>query len=161
MSEASVEAAVLKVRSVIQLGLSSNELHTRYTAIDPILSALGWDTGDPLQIRVEYPSRAGGRIDYALFNRQGQVVILIEAKDLRRNSRLYGQQLTGYVGNFHAKGESPGVGVLTDGRGWNLYDLKRSGTLENNRSKSIDVCEGDSEEIARCLFQELGKQHWW
>lgn len=161
MSESKLEAVVSQVRNAIHLGFATNELHTRYTVIDPIIRALGWDTENPFQVRVEYLSRTGTRIDYALFNRAGQAVILIEAKDLCRDPGRHGRQLADYLGEFHARGESPGVGVLTNGRYWNLYDLKSSGAAVNRRNQSIDVCEGDAGDRGRELNQELGKRRWW
>ena len=122
MSESKLETAIVQVRNSIRLGLSTNELHTRYTMVDPIVRALGWDTEDPFQVRVEYLSRTGPRIDYALFNRAGQAVILIEAKDLSQDTGRYGRQLADYLGKFHHRGESPSVGVLTNGRHWSLQE---------------------------------------
>ncbi|MCY3692806.1 MAG: hypothetical protein OXI54_16370 [Chloroflexota bacterium] len=161
MSESKLEAIVSQVRNTIKLGLSTNELHTRYTAIDPLIRALGWDTEDPFQVRVEYLSRAGARIDYALFNRAGQAAILIEAKDICRDPGRSGRQLANYLSKFHGRGESPSVGVLTNGRHWNLYDLKAYGAAVNQPRQTIDVCAGEAWYRARELSQELGKHRWW
>ena len=161
MSESKLEAIVTQVRNTIQLGLCTNELHTRYTVIDPLLRALRWDTEDPFQVRVEYLSRTGPRIDYALFNEAGQAVILIEAKDLCQDPGRYGRQLTNYLSKFHGRGESPSVGVLTNGRHWNLYDLKAYGAAVNHPRQMIDVCAGEARDRARELSQELGKHRWW
>ena len=46
--------------------LQQSEALTRYGLIDPLLRGLGWDTGDPSQVLVEYRSDAG-QADYALF----------------------------------------------------------------------------------------------
>ena len=39
--------------------LQQSEALTRYALIDPLLRALGWDTGDPSQVLVEYRSSVG------------------------------------------------------------------------------------------------------
>ena len=31
------------------------EVHTRYAVIDPVITALGWDTSDPKECHPEYP----------------------------------------------------------------------------------------------------------
>ena len=64
-----------------------DETRTRYTLIDPVLSALGWDVADPSQVRVEIDidlSTAVKKVDYALY-RVGSAEcpwILVEAKRL-------------------------------------------------------------------------------
>ena len=64
-----------------------DETRTRYTLIDPVLNALGWDVSDPTQVRVEIDinlSTAVKKVDYALY-RAGSANcpwILVEAKRL-------------------------------------------------------------------------------
>ena len=161
MTITAVEGAIEQARSTIESGLTSNEIHTRYFVIDPIIRALGWDTGDPNQIRYEYPLRTEGGVDYALFNPLRQPVILIEAKDLRRDAKEHAPQLACYLGKIHARGESPSVGVLTDGRNWYLYDLKQPGSLESAPTESIDICEGDANGSAWRLLHWLDNAKWW
>ncbi|WP_376791034.1 hypothetical protein [Thermoflexus sp.] len=45
--------------------LRQNEMLTRYTLIDPLLRALGWNTEDPDQVIPEYTTEVG-RPDYVL-----------------------------------------------------------------------------------------------
>ncbi|MXZ89997.1 MAG: hypothetical protein F4W95_13155 [Chloroflexi bacterium] len=111
--------------------LDSNEMSTRYVLIDPILHALGWDTGDLYQCVVEHgkPSRA----DYVLFdandNRDDNPVVIIESKNtgyralnrLKSNPQDLELQLAKYTDGSTAK-----VGVLTNGLIWRLYDLDNS-----------------------------------
>lgn len=66
--------------------ISSMEIRTRYTLIDPILRALEWTISDPSQVRIEYETTNQSnphRVDYALFS-EGKPVILVEAKQLPR-----------------------------------------------------------------------------
>ena len=44
------------------------ETHTRYWLVDPLLSALGWDSTNPGQVYIEYPTPSGLRADYALLH---------------------------------------------------------------------------------------------
>ena len=49
--------------------------------IDPLLSALGWDTSDPGLVLPEYSSdSSSGRADYALLRPDGRPAAFIEAK---------------------------------------------------------------------------------
>ena len=53
---------------------SVDEARTRYTLIDPILRALGWDLADPSQVKVEIDIdmlSAVKKADYALFKKSG------------------------------------------------------------------------------------------
>ena len=59
-------------------GNALGELQTRYELIDPLLRELGWDTGDPKQVVVEY-SLGKKRADYAL-HKNGSPVMIVEAK---------------------------------------------------------------------------------
>ena len=65
--------------------LSQSEAQTRYSLVDPLLRALGWDVEDPRQVTVEYPVDVGkkrdGRADYTLFVDEKREVV-IEAKRL-------------------------------------------------------------------------------
>ena len=66
--------------------ISSMEIRTRYTLIDPILQALGWDLEDPSQVKIEHETTDlpnPYRVDYALFSGE-KPVVLVEAKPLPR-----------------------------------------------------------------------------
>ena len=59
------------------------EPSTRYAVIDPILRGLGWSTHKSLECEVELPvGKSGKKVDYALLDRDSNIVILIEAKRL-------------------------------------------------------------------------------
>jgi len=55
--------------------LRKSERLTRYALIDPLLRGLGWDTGNPDEVRLEY-SAGRGRVDYALMS-SGEPVIMM------------------------------------------------------------------------------------
>lgn len=48
--------------------------------IDQLLKDAGWNLTDGLSVRFEYPLEDGGRVDYALFDRQGRALAVLEAK---------------------------------------------------------------------------------
>ena len=55
--------------------LRKSEWLTRYALIDPLLRGLGWDTGNPDEVRPEY-SAGRGRVDDALMS-GGESVIMM------------------------------------------------------------------------------------
>ena len=65
----------------------TSELRTKYTLIDPLLRALGWDTADPYLVRMEYRFEQTKLIpDYVLFKARRPAGIL-EAKALDTQQR--------------------------------------------------------------------------
>ena len=115
-----VEEAVRHGQKVIweyDDGETLHEAVTRYAIIDPILQALGWDTSDPGQVLPENWRKLSNQqrvADYALLNKNGEPVVLIEAKGFSR-TKLYGwteeKQLQDYAPDSGAK-----LGVLTNGK---------------------------------------------
>ena len=79
MTVVAVEEAIRHGRNVIREWEETGETNwpgenswredqTRYAVIDPVIRALGWDTGEPKECYIEYHRPYGtGRVDYALF----------------------------------------------------------------------------------------------
>ena len=57
----------------------TNEAFARIK-IDQLLKDADWRLTDGLSVRYEYPLNDGGRADYALFDRQGRALAVLEAK---------------------------------------------------------------------------------
>ena len=57
----------------------ANEAFAR-VKIDQLLRDAGWTLTDGVSVRFEYPLDDGGRADYALFDRQGRALAVLEAK---------------------------------------------------------------------------------
>ena len=133
-----------------------HETYTRYTIIDPVIWALGWETWDPAECQVEFQRGRQGKVDYALFNSEGKPVILIEAKRLDKNSADFERQLAKY-----ALGMKEGIGVLTDGRLWHLYDFGARGKFENKYVATVDIYSDGIQSSARKLNGLLSKAEWW
>jgi hypothetical protein len=64
-------------------GYLNSEERTKHVLIDPVLRALGWNTGDPSRVKIEFRKRGmKKRPDYALFRQDPKLVGLVEAKIL-------------------------------------------------------------------------------
>ena len=205
MAAKDVQDAIRHVRGVIEdyWGYAArNETSTRYVVIDPLIRALGWDLSDIEECEVEYPVRSKRvvsnppKVDYALFNSDGEVVVLMEAKhlgtfdvierDVRRRDVWSDEyksldefllaeakpkssdetQLEKYVASARrfkvGRGLRQGVGALTDGQSWHLYDLAttRRVRFDRRRMPVVDIVEGNLQLSARTLHEWLRKERW-
>ena len=154
-----VENAIRHGRAVMDDhwdSIARSESATRYAIIDPIIWGLGWLTCHPAECGVEYARGQQGNVDYALLNRDGEPVILIEAKRLDVDSAQYEEQLAKY-----ARGMREGFGVLTDGQVWHLYDFSKRGRFSNKRVAIVDIRNDGVRRAARQLNELLNKGKWW
>ena len=130
--------------------LLNNELFTRYVLIDPLLRALGWDTENPEEVRVEYrvTSKRRKRADYVLF-RNKEAVALIEAKKFgwRGGKEPPIIKAARQVSGYQVSMSSVPLGIVTDGGGWWVYHLGTVGHLEDRRILMFDF-KWDSKKIA-------------
>src|SRR5579883_2741398 len=62
----------------------ANEAFARIK-IDQLLKDADWSLADGRSVRFEYPLDDGGRADYALFDRQGRPLAVLEAKSTSVN----------------------------------------------------------------------------
>ena len=113
--------------------LQQSEALTRYALIDPLLRGLGWDTGDPSQVLVEYRSSAGSA-DYALLGADGKPKIIVEAK--RLGTSLSAVAIQGI--NYCVQSGVPYF-ALTDGQHWELYETFRPVPLEEKVVITLDL----------------------
>ena len=93
-----------------------DERAVEIAVILPLLSQVGWNTGNMAEVYPQSPVDSGGKVDYAL-KIDGKVRILVEVKSW--NHRLQDgeeNQLAGYC--HQAK---PDLAVLTSGNRWLLY----------------------------------------
>ena len=174
MSISTVAGAIRHARKVItewtEAGFTYwREEHTRYAVIDPVITALGWDTSDPRECHPEYwrfrGDEAAGRADYALFgtpdldaigNGTTEPDVIIEAKSLNVVLEAHVEQLRRYVGAVLRMHK--GVAVLTNGGEWWLYDLERRGGFPGKRLDPINLLEGNLGESARTLNEWLDRR---
>ena len=170
MSIGSVDSAIRKIRAVIKewdaVDLAYwREDHTRYALIDPIIRALGWDTSDPKECHPEYPRPyLEGRADYCLFGTSDVAAVgsnsvapdvIIESKAFRTPLDEVGLQLQSYVEAEPVM--RLGVGVITDGGNWWIYDISRSGDFAGKLVTQVDVLIGSRRASAQVLNQWLDR----
>ena len=178
MTIAKLEDAIRRIRgqlknyspSADQYGYMYTEAATRYLLIDPIIWALDWDMTDFDQCAVEWPMPAGQftrKADYVLFNRTGRPVVVIEAKYQGRELANHESQLNRYTEKLRS-----GMGVLTDGPVWRLYNLRKRGEFNQKHDMTIDICNRTISTVARSgtasvrelavrLNGFLDKDKWW
>lgn len=114
--------------------LQQSEALTRYALIDPLLRGLGWDTGDPSQVLVEYRSDAG-QADYALFGESPKPQVIVEAKKLGTHlDQKVRLQVTGYC-----QEEGVPFAVITDGRRWEIYDIYQPVAMKDSIVTTLDL----------------------
>ncbi|MBI2862052.1 MAG: hypothetical protein HYX89_04460 [Chloroflexi bacterium] len=137
---------LLKERAQTRQGLlAGNEAQTRYSLIDPLLRALGWDTEDPDQVRVE-DSAGQGSADYGLYaaGHSNKPSMYLEAKRL-------GRPITDGVSQsiHYCVEKGVPIFVVTDGAKWAIYRIQ--GGVAANESKTVewDLLAEEPAEVAR------------
>ena len=118
--------------------LNRREAATRISLINPFLRALGWDTSDIDQVRVEYPLNQRFA-DYVLMNADGKPVILIEAKKLNKSLTDAFDQASRYC----VYGRIPYFAV-TDGQRWNLWRTRQQNVGQDALLMELDLLEDPS-----------------
>jgi len=94
-------------------------------------------------------------------------VIVIEAKYRGRNLVNHETQLERYTSEMLS-----GIGVLTDGMEWRLYNLRRCGEFSSKFIGGVQVIDGQILEpgkdrtasirgLAQYLNEWLDKDRWW
>jgi type I restriction enzyme R subunit len=74
----------------------TNEAFAR-VKIDSLLAEVGWSLTDQVSVRFEHPLAGGGRADYALFDRQGRPLAVLEAKKASHDLVSAEAQAMGYA----------------------------------------------------------------
>lgn len=135
--------------------LQDNESSTRAVLIDPVLRLLGWDTGNPFMVEVE-KSIDNGRVDYALYDANQEIKIIVEAKKLGANldDKKTFLSLVRYA---YSSSDVSDI-FLTDGIYWHHYEFKQ-GIQEPSNIKSL--LSEDLVEVAVYLVQRLDAARYW
>lgn len=131
------------------------EARTRASLIDPLLCALGWEVGDPVQVMVEKVVGEGGQLgdtkgrpDYALLGAMRKPVLFIEAKRLGV-AREPIEQVVGYVTTENIRSDyKVSFCAWTNGDVWKVFDISKQKVV-------VDV-QVSRHEPANCAFQLLG-----
>jgi type I restriction enzyme R subunit len=98
-----------------------NEAKTRALLINPQLERAGWNLSDHSQVQLEVPVKGydptpwNGFTDFCLYDDDGSVLAVIEAKRTARNARDGEEQLRQYVTEIASKQAIPPFGFMTNG----------------------------------------------
>lgn len=127
--------------------LQASEIRTRMALIDPLLTALGWDTGDPKLVLPEYDLQ-GKRADYALLGADGKPAAFVEAKKLGESLDAHRMQMVNYA-------NMAGVAYagLTDGDRWELYRVFDPKPIEERCIMDVAIAQKPAYESALQLLR--------
>lgn len=137
----------------------SNEETAKMALVVPFVQFLGYDTGNPREVRLEYAAdfvqgdgkRYPDRMDFAVFDRSGaNPLLVIETKPLGTDLRAHCQQLARYIAQM------PGLhfGIITDGCHFLFYgDLEAPNSMDGEPffNFSLDDAKADWGKIATFL----------
>lgn len=130
----------LKIRLNKFAEMVYNEQQTKSVFIEPLLKVLGYDASNPNQVICEYTSdygiKNGERVDYALKDRFGNIVIFVEAKKIGKELRIENRaQLFRYFTTSDVE-----VGILTNGSTYMFYtdEVKRN-IMDDEPCYVIDI----------------------
>ena len=126
--------------------LTGNEAATRYALIDPLLSALGWDTSDPAIVEPEYQS-GSGRADYVLKGVDGNPSLIVEAKRLGRS---VGDGITQSITYCIERGVK--YFVVTDGDHWRAYETYKPVPIEQKQLIDFRVSGASQPTVMKMLW---------
>lgn len=112
LSQTALEEFVQRSRHIITTTDGLNESNTQAKILTPFLHVLGWNVFGP-DVQLEYSGsdeEVGGSADYALLDRDGRPVVIVEAKRVARSLDPHLGQLKEYMRVFGAD-----WGVLSNG----------------------------------------------
>lgn len=135
--------------------LKKNEAATRAVLIDPVLRALGWDTANTYMVEVE-KTLEQARVDYALYDSNSTVRVIIEAKSLGTNLAQPGfiMSLVNYAFTFQLQDI-----FLTDGIIWQHFTNFQPGNVKVERT--LDIVHDNPVDCAAYLVQRLDAAKFW
>ena len=117
------------------------EQDTKAGLIVPVLRALGWDTEDLEDVKLEYRRRPPDNpVDYALFLRR-EARLFIEAKAL--GSRLDDPKGAGRILGYATMAGVEWV-ALTDGDEWRIYNSHATVPVEKKLFRTVRVSDPDA-----------------
>lgn len=124
-----------------------SEETTKTALILPLLREMGYDTTDPLEVKMEYTAdigaKKGEKIDIAILN-NWQPMILIECKSV--NSTLNKNNLSQVYRYFNITDSE--IGILTNGVIYQFYtDSVKSGQMDKSPFLEIDMRDLSKKDI--------------
>ena len=152
MDRDELKTRIKKIRGFNDI-LSFGETQAKRSIIEPICDSLDWDTSDPDEVRLEYSTSSGGRIDYALLNNK-KPIILLEAKKPAESLDNHGEQVLRYAFDIGAP-----LAVLTNGIEWWLYLPREDGHWEERKFYTIDILAQEIDSVCDRLIEFLDKDN--
>lgn len=126
---------------------SLSEADTKAVLIEPVLSALGWDTHDPDEVKREHQVYDGTTVDYALrLNLKPR--LYMEAKKL-------GEKLDNFAAKTINYANNDGIEwcVLTDGNVWRVYKSNAAGNVSEKLLFEVRLTDLLTDEASEALVQ--------
>lgn len=126
----------------------STEEATKNAFIMPLITALGYDVFNPLEVVPELDcdisKKKGEKIDYAIM-KDGHPILLIECKHWEQNLNLHNTQLKRYFVASNAR-----IGVLTNGIEYQFYsDLEKTNIMDEKPFLILNLLNISDTEIER------------
>lgn len=112
--------------------MSSSEAFTRTELIDPALELAGWNLKDPNQVGFEIPVDGydaepwNGITDYCLYQANGEVIAVVEAKRQSLDPRIAQTQVEHYVTEIEKHQNFRPFAFMTNGREFYFWDVSNS-----------------------------------
>lgn len=131
------------------------EIQAKRAIMEPILDCLEWDTSNPGEVRLEYPTPSGDRVDYALL-KGGDPVALLEAKKPGESldNPHYVEQILKYA---FQKGVP--LAILSNGVEWSFYLPLEKGDWETRKFYSIDLNAQGIDSVCDTFVEFLSKDN--
>ncbi|MFQ8804166.1 MAG: type I restriction endonuclease [Alistipes indistinctus] len=130
----------------------ATEEATKMSFILPLITALGYDIYNPLEVVPEMScdiTRGSDKIDYAII-KDGEPIMLMECKHCKQNLDLHSTQLARYFVASKAR-----FGVLTNGIEYRFYsDLGKANIMDEKPFLIIDITDLSDNDI-----EQLKKFH--
>lgn len=125
----------------------SGEEATKTSLIMPFFQILGYDIFNPLEFMPEYVADVGikkrEKVDYAI-RLGGELIILIEAKDIKQQLQKHDSQLFRYFGTTKAK-----FAILTNGIEYKFYtDLEEQNKMDTSPFLTINLLDMSESELS-------------
>jgi predicted type IV restriction endonuclease len=133
-----------------------NEQMVRTQLIDPLLYAVGWNSGDPEKVQTNVKTDLG-YLDY-LLKKRSKNVLIIEAKNLGVdvNKKIHLRQILPYCSDANVK-----YCLITNGLNWILFEPNKERTRGNEKTErtlwSMNISQ-DDKKIISLFFKMISPQ---
>jgi len=151
---------LIDIREKLQHGEYQNEEHIRLSLVCRLLSELGWDIWNPLEVNTEFPAiptEDKTKVDIALFAKESSPSVFVEVKavgkiisglaEIERQVRDYNRNNTALFS------------VITDGRSWRFYYSQTGGEFHQKCFKECDLVDDDLEDLEQTFSLFFGKEN--